>query len=74
MEVIIIATKNCSHCANMSKELDAIKIEHTVMYAEDNVELCQKLAIRHSPNLVVDNEVVFRRQPTEDELRTLFKC
>ena len=70
---MIIATKNCAHCANMSKELDDIKIKHAIVYAEDDVELCQKLAIRHSPNLVVDGEVVFRRQPTEDELRTLFK-
>jgi len=38
------------------------------VFVEDEVELCQRLAIRHSPNLVVNDEVVFRRQPTEREL------
>lgn len=74
MDVMIIATKSCSHCANISKELDDIKIPHKVVYAEDEIELCQKLNIRHSPNLIVDGEVIFRRQPTEEELRKLFKC
>jgi len=72
MEVLVIATKNCAHCINMSKELDDINIEHRIIYAEDDIELCQKLAIRHSPNLVIDGEVAFRRQPTENELRSVF--
>jgi len=72
MDVLIIATKNCAHCVNMSKELDDIGVEHRIIYAEDDAELCQKLNIRHSPNLVINNEVVFRKQPTEDELRALF--
>lgn len=74
MEVMIIATSGCSHCVNLSKELDDIGIEHRVVYAEDEMELCQKLAIRHSPNLVVDGEVIYRRQPTEHELREYFNC
>ena len=72
MDVKIIATKDCSHCKNFSKELNDLGIAHTVLNAEDEQELCQKLAIRHSPNLVVDGEVVFRRQPTEAELRAFF--
>ncbi len=74
MDVLIVATKNCSHCKNMSKELDDLGIKHHVVYAEDDAELCQQLQIRHSPNLVIDGEVVFRRQPTEDELRSVFNC
>ncbi|VAW97048.1 hypothetical protein MNBD_GAMMA21-831 [hydrothermal vent metagenome] len=73
MDVIIIATKKCNHCPNMSKELDKISVEHRIVYAEDDPELCQSLSIRHSPNLVVDGKVVFRRQPSEDELRKIFK-
>ncbi len=72
MDVLIVATKNCSHCTNMSKELDDLGITHSIVYAEDDVELCQQLEIRHSPNLVIDGEVVFRRQPTEEELRSVF--
>ncbi len=74
MNVMIIATKDCSHYRNLSKELNYIGVDHQVMYAEDEPELCQSLAIRHSPNLVVDGEVVFRRQPNESELRDFFKC
>ena len=73
MNVMIIATKGCSHCQNFSRELDEIGIEHEVKYAEEMPELCQSLKIRHSPNLVVDGIVIFRKQPTESELREFFK-
>ena len=47
MDVMIIATNGCSHCMNLSKELKDLGIGHRVVYAEDEAELCQKLAIRH---------------------------
>lgn len=72
MNVIIIATKGCSHCVNLSKELNNIKVEHNIVYVEDEPELCQELHIRHSPNLVVNKEVVFRYQPNEKELKSFF--
>lgn len=72
MKVKIIATKVCSHCINMSKELNDLCIAHEIVYAEDNPELCQKFSIRHSPNLLVDEQVIYRRQPTEQELRAYF--
>jgi len=72
MDVIIIATRSCSHCQNMTKELQDIGVEHRILFAEEEPELCQSLSIRHSPNLVVDGEVVFRRQPSEQELREYF--
>ncbi len=73
MNVMLLATRGCSHCKNFSRELDDIGIEHQVLYCDDEPELVEKYAIRHSPNLVVDDEVVFRRQPTEDELKQFFK-
>ncbi len=73
MNVFIIATKGCSHCANLKHELADLGIECDVKFAEDNPELVEKFSIRHSPNLVVNEEVVFRRQPTEEELKELFK-
>jgi len=72
MDVVIIATRSCSHCQNMTKELQDIGVEHRILFAEEEPELCQSLSIRHSPNLVVDGEVVFRRQPSEQELREYF--
>jgi len=74
MDVLIVATKSCTHCNNMSKELNDIGVTHRIVYAEDDAELCQQLEIRHSPNLVIDGEVIFRKQPTEAELRTVFNC
>lgn len=74
VNVMIIATKTCSHCKNLSNELNDIGIEHKILFAEDEPDLCQELSIRHSPNLVVDGTVVFRSQPAEAELRRYFKC
>ena len=72
MDVMIIATKSCSHCNNMQKELECLNIPYRVCFAEDYADLVQKYSIRHSPNLIVDDEVVFRRQPSEEELRAYF--
>lgn len=56
----------------MEKELDYLRISYRVCFAEDNADLVKKFGIRHSPNLVVDDDVVFRRQPTEAELHMYF--
>ncbi|GBE07771.1 hypothetical protein BMS3Bbin11_01905 [bacterium BMS3Bbin11] len=69
MNVLIIATKGCRHCNNLATELNELGIEHKLVYAESEPELVEKYSIRHSPNLIVDDEVKFRRQPTEQELR-----
>jgi len=74
MSVMIIASKECSHCKTLSKELIEIGVKHDVVYAEDDPELCHKLSIRHSPSLVVDEQIVFREQVNEIELRKYFKC
>lgn len=72
MDVKLIVTRSCSHCKNFSKELDELGVQYSKLYVEDETDLCQSLEIRTSPNLVVNGEVVFRRQPTEKELRSLF--
>ena len=74
MDVMIIATKDCSHCANLTKELNDLGVEYRLVFAEDEPELVRKYGIRHSPNLIVDEEVKFRRQPTEQELRACLDC
>ncbi len=73
MNVFILATKNCSHCKNFHKELDDLGIEHEVHFVEDKPDLVEKLSIRHSPNLIVDEVVVFRKQPTGQELKDFFE-
>jgi len=73
MNVIIIATRDCSHCTNLAKELDGLGVAYDIQYVEDHPELVEKFTLRHSPNLLVDGEVVCRAQPTETELRTYLK-
>ena len=72
MDVMIIATKACTHRENLEKELKCLHIPYRVYFVEDCADLVQKFSIRHSPNLIVDNEVVFRKQPTEAELNAYF--
>ena len=74
MNVLIIATKDCSHRSTLEKELHDLGVEYRLIYAEDEPELVQKYGIRHSPNLIVDDEVKFRCQPTEHELRECLNC
>ena len=62
---MIIATKACTHRKNLEKELECLRIPYRVCFVEDCADLVLKFSIRHSPNLVVDDEVVFRKQPTE---------
>ena len=73
MDVMIVATRQCGHYPSLSKELEALNVPHQVVFVEDDPELAQKLNIRHSPNVVVDGEVVFRGQPSEAELRERLK-
>jgi len=69
MDVMIIASETCSHCENLSRELDDLGVDYRILYAESEPELVKKFNIRHSPNVIVNGEVKFRRQPTEHELR-----
>lgn len=74
MDVMILATKTCTHRPNLEKELQHLRVSFHVSFVEDHPDLVEQFAIRHSPNLIVDGEVVFRRQPTEAELRALFNA
>ena len=57
---------------DLEKELESLGISYRVCFVEDCTDLVQKFGIRHSPNLIVDDEVVFRKQPTEVELHAYF--
>lgn len=72
MDVMIIATKACTHRKNLEKELDCLHIPYRGFFVEDSADLVEEFSIRHSPNLIVDGEVVSRKQPTEEELRAYF--
>lgn len=71
MNVVIVATKNCSHYPNLIRELNDLGITHEVVFVEDDPAIAAKFGIRHSPNLVVNDEVVCPGQPTEGQLKKL---
>ncbi len=70
MEIFIIATKNCSHYPNMVKQLASLGYECDVKFVEENADLVAAHNIRNSPNLIINNKVAFRSQPSDDELQT----
>ncbi len=69
MDVMIIASRECTHCKNLARELDDLGIPYQLVYVEAEPDMVKKYNIRHSPNLIVDGEVKFRGQPGEQELR-----
>lgn len=73
MDVMIIATKACPYRRNLEKELERLRIAYRTCFVEDREDLVRKFDIRHSPNLVVDDEIVFRDQPPESELHAYFQ-
>jgi glutaredoxin len=72
MNVMIIATKSCSHRSTIEHELRDLGVEYNVVYVEDDPEIVARFAIRHSPNIIIDDEVVCRGVPSENELKILF--
>ena len=72
MEVKVITTRQCSHRTNLEHELRDLGIDYESLIVEEHPEVAEKYGIRHSPNLIVDDQVVFRGQPNEHELRDFF--
>ena len=77
MKVMILATKDCSHRPILEKQLKAMQIPHSVQYFEEQPNLSEKYNIHLSPNIVVDEMLVFRatpdkRLPGESELQQYF--
>ncbi|NDP49548.1 MAG: thioredoxin family protein [Sulfuriferula multivorans] len=72
MDVKIVATKVCSHYPGLLSELKDMGVMCEVLFVEEHPEIVELHVIRHSPNLMVNGKVVFRRQPTPLELRNFF--
>ncbi|MCK9530631.1 MAG: thioredoxin family protein [Gammaproteobacteria bacterium] len=73
MDVKIIATRDCTHRPNLERELRNLGIPYEFVCAEDHPEVAERYHIRHSPNLVIDDEVVFRGQPSEAEIKEVLR-
>lgn len=71
MDIKLVVTKTCNHCNNIKRELDDLGLSYELCYVEDNPDLVSEYKIRHSPNIMVDNEIVCRGQVSEGELKSL---
>ena len=72
MNVQILVTHNDFCLPNLESEFKNIGIDYNIAYIEDNAALVDANNIRHSPNVFVDNKLVFRYQPTPMELENFF--
>lgn len=72
MNVVIFATKTCHHRSVLEKYLQQLGVEYQVAYFEDHPQRTKELSLRHSPNLIVNGEVVFEDMPSLSELRRYF--
>jgi glutaredoxin len=63
MNVLILATKGCSHRTILEKGLQDLGVNYQVKYVEDDPEAMKKYQIRNSPNLIVNGNLVFRALP-----------
>ncbi|MDQ6904160.1 MAG: thioredoxin family protein [Bacteroidota bacterium] len=55
-----MATKSCSHRHILEDRLNEMKIPFSVQYFEDYPELFEQHDLLSSPNIMVDDVVVFR--------------
>lgn len=71
--VVIFATRSCQHRPVLEKYLRQLGVEYKVAYFEEHPEKFEQLGLRHSPNLIVNGEVVFEDMPSLPELRQYFE-
>ncbi len=71
MNVQILCTRSCSHRHNLERELQDLGIPYEVVFIEEAPELAERLGIRHSPNILLDGQLLCSGQPSEAELRRL---
>ena len=73
MKVQLLVTHTDYCLPNLEGELSNMGITYHIDYIEDNEKLVNENHIRHSPNIFVDDKLVFRYQPTPMELKAFFR-
>ena len=73
MKVEIAVTRSCHHCAILEAEFKKLGIPYSICYLEDDPEKQKKYGIKGSPNILVDEELVFRGMPAISELEKYFR-
>lgn len=73
MKIRIIATRSCSHCAGLQRELQDLGYDYELCYVEECPDIVARYDIRHSPNQMVNDRIVCRGPLSEGELRALIE-
>ncbi len=69
MQIQLLVTKNDFSLSNLRQEMAALGLSYEVLYIEEHPGLVEAHQVRHSPNVLVNGQLAFRRQPSEGELR-----
>ncbi|MBN2008568.1 thioredoxin family protein [candidate division KSB1 bacterium] len=74
--IMIVATKNCNYARTLLQRLNGLDMPCDIAFVDDNPALIEKYQLMSSPNIVIDDQVVFRggqenRMPIISELRNL---
>ena len=72
MRVQLLVTRTDFSVPNIEREFRDLGIGYQVNYLEDHPDLVTKHNIRHSPIILIDGELAFRHQPSEDEIKAYF--
>ena len=72
MDVTLLVTKSDFATANLEAELKNLGVEFNVQYIENHPELVSTHQIRHSPNIFVNGSLIFRAQPSPEQLKAYF--
>ncbi len=63
MNIVIVASKTCRHHPILQRQIQDLGLSCTIQYIEEHPELIGKYGIRSSPNIVVDDELIFQGKP-----------
>lgn len=68
-DIILFATRSCPHRPVMESWLRELGVDYRLAYVEDHEREADRYAVRQSPSLVIDDELVFRGMPSKAEFR-----
>lgn len=71
MDILIVATKTCHHRPLIEDELNRANLPYTLMYFEDHPELIEKYQSKHSPLLIVDDQIISKTIPGTNQIQEL---
>jgi len=72
MDVQLLVTKNDFSTNNIESEFQNIGVAYHVDYIENHTDLIQSHNIRHSPNILINGNLLFRGQPAPKQLSHFF--